>query len=311
MSDPAAFATRSAPLCPGPDPAPHPPRRFVVPVGAVDTHAHVIGLPPDYPIVPDRNYTAPAAPAEKYFAMLDAVGMTHGVLIQVSVHGTDNRFMAATVKESRGRLRGIAVISPNVPDAEIDALADAGVVGCRINTLFGGGIGWDAMETPARRIARRNWHLQLWVDARTLPQYAARVVRLPIPFVIDHLGYVPTGASVDDPGFKTLLSLLADADCWVKLSGAYRVSAAGPPYADTIPFAQALVAQRPDRLVWGSDWPHVATYAAMPNVGDLLDLLAEWVPAETTRNAILVENAHRLYSFAGPCDPEIPVSSPT
>lgn len=297
MSDPGAFVTQRAPLCPGPDPAPHPPQRFVVPLGAVDTHAHVIGLPPGYSIVPDRNYTAPAAPAEKYFAMLDAVGMTYGVLIQVSVHGADNRLMAATVKSSRGRLRGIAVIAPDMSDAEIDSLAEAGVVGCRINTLFGGGIGWDAMEALARRIAPRNWHLQLWMDGRTLPQYAARLLCLPVPFVIDHLGYIPTSAGVDDPGFKTLLSLLADADCWVKLSGGYRVSAAGPPYADTIPFAQALVAQRPDRLVWGSDWPHVANYGPMPNVGDLLDLLTDWVPDAETRDRILTHNSHRLYGF--------------
>lgn len=298
MSDAAAFATPSAPLCPGPDPAPHPPRRFVLPHGAVDTHAHVIGLPPDYPIVPDRAYTPPAAPPDKYFAMLDAVGMTYGVLIQVSVHGADNRLMAATVKTSGGRLRGIAVIAPDVSDAEIDALAEAGVVGCRINTLFGGGIGWEAMETLARRIASRNWHLELWIDARTLPQYASRLWRLRVPFVIDHLGYIPTSAGLDNPGFQTLLSLLADADCWVKLSGAYRVSTAGPPYVDAIPFAQALVATRPDRLVWGSDWPQVATYGPMPNVGDLLDGLADWAPTESIRNAILVDNPHRLYGFA-------------
>ena len=200
------------------------------------------------------------------------------------------------MKASRGRLRGIAVVAPDASNAEIDALAAAGVVGCRINTLFGGGVGWDAVETLARRIAARNWHLQLWVDARTLPQYAARLVRLPVPFVIDHLGYIPTSEGVDHPGFQTLLSLLVDADCWVKLSGAFRVSAAGPPYADTIPFAQALVAQT-GPTVWGSDWPHVATYGPMPNVGDLLDLLADWAPAETTRNAILVDNPHKLYGF--------------
>ena len=215
MSDAAAFATQSTPLCPGPDPAPRPPRRFVLPRGAVDTHAHVIGLPPDYPIVPDRAYTPPSAPPVKYLGMLDAVGMTYGVLIQVSVHGTDNRLMAATVKNSDGRLRAIAVIAPDVSDAEIDALAAAGVVGCRINTLFGGGIRWEAMETLARRIAPLNWHLQLWVDGRTLPQYAARLARLPVPFVIDHLGYIPTGEGIDHPGFKTLCSLLGDADCWV------------------------------------------------------------------------------------------------
>lgn len=297
LSDPSAFATKSAPLCPAPDPVTRRPSRFAMPAAAVDAHAHVIGLPPEFPLVPDRSYTAPPAPAEKYLAMLDAVGASYGVLVQASVHGTDNRLMAATVKASRGRLRGIAVIGPDVPDAELDALAEADVVGCRINVLFGGGIGWDAMEALAERVAPRKWHLQLLIDARALSQSFGRLMRLPVPFVIDHLGHIPTRAGVDDPGFRALQALLSDSNCWVKLSGAYRISDAGPPYADTVPFAQALVAARPDRLVWGSDWPHVATYGQMPNVGDLLDLLAEWIPDAGIRTRILTENPHRLYGF--------------
>jgi 2-pyrone-4,6-dicarboxylate lactonase len=296
-SAPSAFATKSAPLCPAPDPVAQRPRRFAIPAAAVDAHAHVIGLPPEYPLVPDRSYTAPPAPAEKYLAMLDAVGVTYGVLVQASVHGTDNRLMAATVKASRGRLRGIAVIGPDASDAEIDALAAAGVVGCRINVLFGGGIGWEAVERLAERVAPRKWHLQLLIDARAMEPYVRRLMRLPVPFVIDHLGHVPTSAGVNDPGFQALRTLLADSDCWVKLSGAYRISVAGPPYTDTVPFAQALVAARPDRLLWGSDWPHVATYRQMPYVGDLLDLLVDCVPDAGTRIRILTENPHTLYGF--------------
>jgi 2-pyrone-4,6-dicarboxylate lactonase len=297
MPDPHSLATETAPLCQGPDPEPRGPRRFRVPAGAVDTHAHVIGLPPDYPFVANRSYTPLPAPPEEYFAMLDGSGMAHGVLVQVSVHGTDNRLMLETLRRQSVRLRGICVVDADVSDHALEEMAAAGVVGCRFNVLYGGGVGLDAMETLARRVAPLKWHTQLLLDARSLPELAPRLRRLPVPFVIDHMGHMPASVGVSHPGFQTLLALMKDAPCWVKLSGAYRQSVQGPPYADTIPFARALIAAHPDRLVWGSDWPHVALQGPMPNVGDLLDLLADWAPDADTRKRILVHNAHRLYGF--------------
>ncbi|MBN9584086.1 MAG: GntR family transcriptional regulator [Afipia sp. 62-7] len=287
---------KEAPACPGPQPTQHLPSRFTVPRGAVDTHCHVIGLPPDYPFVDGRSYTPPAASARDYIAMLDATGMTYGVLTQVSVHGTDNRLMVETLRAHRQRLRGIAVIPLDCPQAEKDALKDAGVVGLRINVLYGGGIGFEQVERYASLCRDMGWHLQFLLDARELPALAPRLSRLPVPFLIDHIGHFPTSAGVNNEGFRTLVSLARDG-AWVRLSGAYRNTVEGPPYRDTIPFAQKVVEAAPDRCVWGSDWPHVANWGVMMSVADLLDLLADWVPDEKLRNRILVDNPQRLFGF--------------
>ncbi|AWB21620.1 GntR family transcriptional regulator [Methylobacterium currus] len=282
--------------CPGPAPHPRGPTRFTVPAGAVDTHAHVIGLPPAHAFVATRSYTPPEATPEAYLGMLDATGMTHGVLIQVSVHGTDNRLMLETLRAHPRRLRGIAVIPLGLPEAELAALKEAGVVGLRLNVLYGGGVGFEAVEAYGALCREMGWHLQFLIDARALPPLAGRLSRLPVPFCIDHMGHFPTSCGVGDEGFHTLVSLVRDG-AWVKLSGAYRNSVAGPPYADTVPFARAIHAAAPERCVWGSDWPHVAHWGPMMNVGDLLDLLAEWVPDEADRHRVLVENPARLYGF--------------
>lgn len=270
--------------------------RYRVPAGAVDTHAHVIGLPPAYPFVAGRSYTPPEATAERYLAMLDATGMEHGVLVQVSVHGTDNRLMVETLKAHRERLRGIAVIPLGLPDSALAELKDAGVVGLRLNILYGGGIGFEQLDSYAALAREMGWHLQFLIDAQDLVPLAPRLGNLPVPFVVDHWGHFPVTRGLDDPGFRTLVSLVRDGG-WVKLSGAYRNTSEGPPYAATVPFARRLHEAAPDRCVWGSDWPHVAHWGAMMNVGELLDLLADWVPDEAARNRVFVENAHRLYGF--------------
>lgn len=282
--------------CPGPPPEQRTSSRFQVPRGAVDTHAHVIGLPPDYPFVAARSYTPPEATARDYITMLDAIGMTYGVLTQVSVHGTDNRLMVDTLRAHRQRLRGIAVIPLDCPEKDRAALKDAGVVGLRINVLYGGGIGFEQVESYASLCREMGWHLQFLVDARQLPELAPRLSKLPVPFLIDHMGHFPTSRGIEDEGFRTLVSLVRDG-AWVRLSGAYRNTVEGPPYRDTIPFAHNLVAAAPDRCVWGSDWPHVANWGVMMGVSDLLDLLADWVPDSNLRNRILVDNPQRLFGF--------------
>ena len=296
MPDPINSSAKEAPACPGPQPHQSGPTRFKVPRGAVDTHAHVIGLPPDYPFMPGRSYTPPEATARDYIAMLDATGMTYGVLTQVSVHGTDNRLMADTLRAHRQRLRGIAVIPLDCPEKERAALKDAGVVGLRINVLYGGGIGFEQVESYASLCREMGWHLQFLVDARQLPELAPRLSKLPVPFLIDHMGHFPTTSGIENEGFRMLMSLVRDG-AWVRLSGAYRNTVEGPPYRDTIPFAHNLVAAAPDRCVWGSDWPHVANWGVMMGVSDLLDLLADWVPDSTLRNRMLVDNPQRLFGF--------------
>lgn len=285
-----------APACPAPPVAQQPSKLLRVPPGAVDTHSHVIGAPPAYPFVAARSYTPPPASAANYLAMLDAMGMTFGVLTQVSVHGLDNRLLVETLTAHRQRLRGIAVLRLDTTECDRAALKAAGVVGLRLNVLYGGGIGFDQVERYGALCKEMGWHLQFLIDADELPAVASRLSRLPVPFLIDHMGHFPTSRGVTSKGFQALLALVRDG-AWVRLSGAYRTTVAGPPYDDTVPFAQALVEAAPTRCVWGSDWPHVANWGVMMSVADLLDLLVRWVPDEAVRNRILVDNPHRLFGF--------------
>ena len=280
MTDPAS-ATTPGPVCPGPDPHPRGPTRFQIPVGAVDTHAHVIGLPPEHPFAENRSYTPPPASAAEYITMLDATGMAYGVLIQVSVHGTHNELMLETLHAYPERLRGIAVIALDTPAHELQRLKHAGVVGLRLNVLYGGGIGFDSVAAYGDLCRDMGWHLQFLIDARQLPPLATQLGRLPVPFVVDHMGHFPTSAGLHCDGFQTLLSLVRDG-AWVKLQGAFRSSVEGPPYHDTIPFARALSDAAPERCLWGSDWPHVANWGPVPNIGDLLDLVVSVIKCIAT-----------------------------
>jgi 2-pyrone-4,6-dicarboxylate lactonase len=291
-------APPSAPPCPGPDPAVRAPR-FAVPAGATDTHAHVIGLPPDYPFVEERSYTPPRAGEQSYLAMLDALGMARGVLVQVSVHGTDNRLLVQTLQRHPQRLRGVAVVAPDVDDKTLATLAAANVRGLRINVLYGGGIGFAHIESLAAIAREQGWHLQFLLDARQLPDLHRRLAQLPVPFVVDHMGHMPASRGVSEPVFQALVDLARHHECWIKLSGAYRITSDHARFSDTHVFARTLLEAAPERMLWGSDWPHVAVSERMPNTGELLDLLAEWVPDEALRQKILVANPARLYGFTG------------
>lgn len=283
---------------PPPHPAPRPPQRFRLPAGSVDCHAHVIGTA----WIAERSYTPRPAPPAHYLAMLDATGVDHGVLVQPSVHGTDNTLLLQTLRAHPRRLRGIAVVAHDAPPAALDALQAAGVTGLRLNTTTGGGIGLERIAPFAALCAERGWHLQLLVHARQLAGLQGRIGRLPVPVVIDHMGYVPPSDAAAGPSAErqALLALVRDEGAWVKLSGAFRLSTAGPPYADLRELTAALADAAPDRCVWGSDWPQVHFRGAMPTSGELLDALAEAVPDARRRNAILVDNPRRLYGFGTP-----------
>jgi len=287
--------TPDPPACPAPPAGQRPPTRFAMPAGAIDTHCHVIGAPPAYPMVADRSYTPPPASPDAYLAMLDEVGFQKGVLIQVSVHGTDNRLLMETTAAHSGRLRGVAVMPPDLPDRAYADAHVAGVRGVRLNNLYGGGIGFDQLERFDALMGELGWHLQLLMDARHLVELGPRLARLRCPWVVDHMGHMPYAAGIDHPGFQTLVRLVADGG-WVKISDAFRMSEL-PDYRDSTRFARALVAAAPDRCLWGSDWPHVAQWRPMPTVSGLLDLLADWVPDEALRNRILTGNPARFYGF--------------
>ena len=280
-----------AQLSPAPDAHPHPPVRFEVPLGAVDTHAHIVGDS----FVPERSYTPLPAPPRDYLTMLDATGMTYGVLVQVSVHGTDNTLLVETLRAHPERLRGVAVAPHDLSDRAVGELKDAGVVGLRLNTVSGGGIGLDHLADYEALCAELGWHLQFLTHANRLSPVASRLSRLRVPFVIDHMGNFDVDAGTESPDWQLVLKLIADGG-WVKLSGEYRLSTTSG-YGDTIPFARSLIEVAPHRCLWGSDWPHVGFWETMPNVGDLLDVLAESAPDPATRDAILVANPARLYGF--------------
>ncbi|WP_454725570.1 MULTISPECIES: amidohydrolase family protein [Cupriavidus] len=285
-----------APVCLAPFPNVEP-ATFDIPFGACDTHAHVVAADLGaYPLVSCRTYTPPAAPEQAYLAMLLATGMTRGVLVQISVYGTDNRYLLEVLKRHPDRLRGVGVVAPDVTDRELENMHAAGVRGLRINVLFGGGIGFDAMETLAHRIAGLGWHMQFLLDARQLPELLPRMRKLPVPGVIDHMGHMPVASGIGSPGFQALLRLVRDHGWWAKLSGAYRISDQFDRFDDVVPWARQLIQAAPDRMLWGSDWPHVHI-PRMVNAGRLRNQLALWAPDAETRQRILVANPQRLYDF--------------
>ncbi len=289
----------TAPYCLAPSSVVEP-AAFTMPAGACDTHAHVISASAAFPMAPSRSYTPPPAPGEKYLAMLDAVGFARGVMIQISVYGTDNGYLLEVLKRNPDRLRGIAVVTPDVTDQELEAMHAAGVRGLRINVLFpGAGLSFDAMEVLARRIAPLGWHMQFLVDGRELPGLLPRMRKLPCPGVIDHMGHMPAALGFQHPGFQAERELLVNHGWWTKLSGAYRISDDFPDFADVVPIAQALIEAAPDRVVYGSDWPHVAI-SRMPDTGRLRNLLRVWAPDPAARDRILVDNPARLYGFPEP-----------
>lgn len=282
--------------CLGPDPNPRAPK-FAMPAHACDCHAHVLGPPEKYPYVAQRSYTPPTASLDSYRALHRVLGIERAVIVQPSVHGTDNQVTLDGIAGYGRNARGIAVVEADVDDRELARLDSGGMRGVRLNLLFGGGVGLQALEPLSERIADMGWHVQLLLDARDLVELAPRLRRLPVPVVIDHMGHMNVKHGIHHPGFQALLGLVKDGKCWIKLSGNYRISAAGPPYADAIPFARALIEAASGHMVWGTDWPHPALTDVMPNDGDLIDALDDYAPEADLKRAILVDNPARLYGF--------------
>jgi 2-pyrone-4,6-dicarboxylate lactonase len=285
---------------PPPHPDPHPPRAFVAPHGACDAHCHVFGPADRFPFAPTRRYTPPDAGVDDLRRVHDRLGLERAVLVQASCHGTDNAALLDALLQGKGRYAGVAMVDDATGDAELDELHDAGVRGARLNFVahLGGAPDLERVDRTVARAALRGWHVVLHFDAADLATYAGLLDRMPCPYVIDHMARVDATAGLDQEPFRALLRLLADDRCFVKVSGAERITAAGPPpYDDVVPFARALIAAAPDRVLWGTDWPH-PNVRHMPDDGDLVDLLADFAPDDVTRNHILVANPERLYDFA-------------
>jgi 2-pyrone-4,6-dicarboxylate lactonase len=202
------------------------------------------------------------------------------VFVQASCHGTDNMAMVDALERGEGRFAGVAMIDESFTDSDIARLHDAGVRGTRFNFVahLGGAPELDVFWRLVARVQPWGWHIVLHFDAKDIPAYTSLLERMPCPYVIDHMGRVPVTAGIDQEPFQRLLTLMADERCWMKVSGAERLTADGrPPYDDVVPFAKALIAAAPDRVLWGTDWPH-PNVRHMPDDGDLLDLLARFAP---------------------------------
>lgn len=285
-----------APTLPGPVADTRKPR-VKFPAGACDCHAHVFGPQQRYPFVPNRGYVPPEASIEEYVRMLTAIGCERAVIVHPSVYGTDNRCTVDALKSGKFAFRGVAVIDDKTTDSELEDMHQAGVRGVRLNIKSkGSAFGIESAPRIAERIKARGWHLQFFMDTRTLPEIDRDLIKLPVDIVIDHFGHIDATDGLDAPGFQTLMRLARHPRCWFKLIGPYRLSKKPPMFADVTPYARALVAAAPDRCVWGTDWPHPNT-DFMPNDGDLADMLLDWVPDEAQRKRVLVDNPARLYDF--------------
>jgi 2-pyrone-4,6-dicarboxylate lactonase len=268
-----------------------------LPAQAADCHAHVFGPRDKYPYAPTRLYTPPAVYLDDYLAMLRTAGFERGVLVQTGLYGNDNSFIVDAIKANPGTLRGIALIGEDISDKELQHLASSGVRGFRVNRTAKTGLAFDVARRLAERVKELGWHVQFLLDVEDHPDLDSMLGSFATEVVIDHMGRPDPRKGVNAPGFQALIRLLKSGRGWAKLSAPYRTSLTEPPYPDMTPFAHALLAAAPDRLVWGSDWPHVLLEKTMPDDGDLVDAIALWVPDDAVRRRILVDNAERLYGF--------------
>ena len=290
----------TAPTILPPHPSPHAPEAFTPPAGATDAHCHIFGPAHRFPFAPEATYTPPDAGIDDFEVLQQRLGLSRAVFVQASCHGTDNAAMVDALIRGRGRYAGVAMIDESFSDADIGALHEAGVRGTRFNFVahLGGAPDLDVFWRLVDRVQPFGWHIVLHFDAKDLPSYAELLDRMPCPYVIDHMARVDASAGLGQEPFEALLDLMRDERAWVKVSGAERLTAGGTlPYDDVVPYAQALIATAPDRILWGTDWPH-PNVRHMPDDGDLVDTLAAFAPDETTRNRILVSNPETLYDFA-------------
>lgn len=272
---------------------------IAVPGNACDCHMHIYDS--RYPVAPEAALRPPDASVDQYRLLQRRIGTSRTVIVTPSTYGTDNRCMLDAMAQFGAAARGVAVVDTRITDHALEQLAGKGVRGIRFNLSRGAATTVEMIEPLAHRIRHLDWHIQLLMPPDQLAAIEALLQRLPTPIVFDHLGRLPAAAGTAHPAFNVIRRLLDRGRAWVKLSGAYLLSQEGPPrYADTLALGRALASAAPERMLWGSDWPHAVVSAGekpMPNDADLLDLLREWAPDEATRRKILVDNPAALYGF--------------
>jgi 2-pyrone-4,6-dicarboxylate lactonase len=292
------------PFIAGPVAQPKRPRTSPPP-GAWDAHAHIFGPADKFLYTPGRGYTPPDAPVENYIALLDHLGFAHGLVVQGNAHGFDNRVLFDALARYPQRLRGVAITDTRIAPAALRDWHRLGMRGLRFHLFseagkpgYVRGVGLDVFETFRAAMRELGWVMQVFCDWRLLGEVAVRLrdISREMPVVVDHMLNIPAARGVGAANFQALLRLAGESHVHVKLSAAYRLSERYPDYADAKPFHDALVAANPERLLWGTDWPHPSIAAeVMPDDGHLLDLFTDWTPDEAVRRKILVETPQRLF----------------
>lgn len=279
---------------------PHPSKpRFAPPPGAVDAHCHVFGPAATFPFAPGRKYTPCDASKEQLFALRDLLGFERIVIVQATCNGTDNSAMLDALAHSKGLARGVASVAPEVSDAELHLLHEAGVRGVRFNFLqrLADFTPRDVLMGIAERIAPMGWHVVVYFEAPDLPELWDFFTHLPTIVVVDHMGRPDVSEPVNGPQFERFVRLLREhPNIWSKVSCPERLSVSGPPaYDDVVPFARQLVETFPDRVLWGTDWPHPNLKTHMPDDGTLVDMIPRIATTAELRHKLLVDNPMRLY----------------
>jgi 2-pyrone-4,6-dicarboxylate lactonase len=298
-ADEPSAAAKPIPRIPGPDPDPKSPA-FKVPAGAIDTHCHIFGPAAEYPFSATRTYTAPDAPLPMFRALHEKIGVNRAVIVNATLHGFDNRVVADAIANSDGKYRGVANINGAMSDADLVALDKVGIRGCRFAFLKRlGGVGdMAAFRRLVERAAGIGWHVDVYLEQGSIREFSPILKALPVPYVIDHMGTIDAAKGLDDAEFKALLELQSsDEKCWVKITGLERASATGSPFHDAVPFAKSLIDNAPDRVLWGTDWPH-PNVKIMPNDGDIADLVPLYAPDPAVQRKLLVTNPERLFKFS-------------
>jgi D-galactarolactone isomerase len=271
--------------------------RLQAPPGTCDTHMHFYDK--RFPLAPTAKIVHADALLPEYRKVLERLGIARTVVVQPTSYGTDNRCTLEAMKALGDSARGVAVVDEGVTDAELDRLTKLGIRGIRFFVLPGGALPWEILENVAARVDAFGWHVQLQLDGRTLPDRAPLLKRLTGTLVIDHVGKFLEPVPIDHPAFRVLLGLVENGRTWVKLSAPYEVSRVGPPnYDDVGALAKVLARAAPERMVWATNWPHPLKHGDdKPDDAVLLDMLLDWVPEESARRKVLVDNPARLYGF--------------
>ena len=284
--------------CQPPDPNWRAPKTQL-PAGTCDTHVHIMGPFDKFSLSEQRGYTPEECSIETYREIMGILGIDRAVIVQGSAHGNDNRVTVDAVRKLGDHGRGIVLVPPDVSDTELEVFKSAGICGLRLSTISKAGYGTEHLMTMVKRAQELDWMVLLhFGNVDEIVGQVQLLENMPINFVIDHQGRPLGKQGTDCEGFRALLNLIRNSEnCWVKLSSWYRQSAAGPPYKDMRPFIEALVEARPDKLIWGSNWPHPNFNGKMPNDADLLQQMIDWSGSMELAEAILVNNPSRLFGF--------------